>query len=196
MKSLFLLIVAIGTFSGAKSSELEVELPKLHQIKEITLSPSYSCRSQKEFANGYADTALFLSGFTKRYNAPDLLFNGACGSDDYFEAATAGDDMSLISDLGSNISLDELTASRAFNPQTISSFASYSRFVKAAKVEPNHAYAVVLNSRDRRGLFVFTVTEYVPNERVSLRYAVKSYQVVPSGQKISPGFQWNQKNSL
>ncbi len=49
MKSLFLSIVAIGTlslFSGVKSSELGADLPALHRIKEITLSPSYSCRSQ------------------------------------------------------------------------------------------------------------------------------------------------------
>lgn len=197
MKTLILSItlVALGLFHSGQSSDPKFELPTLHQIKEITLSPSYSCRSSEEFGRGYESTALFLSDFAKRWSGPDLLFNGACGATDYFEAATAGDDMSTIADLGAGIPLEELSASRAFNVQRQHTFAEYSKFARAVKVEPGHTYAVLLNGSNRRGLFVFTVTDYLPNKKVSLRYAVKSYQVMTRGWISSAaGFDWEKGN--
>jgi hypothetical protein len=198
MKRLLLAAIAVGVLgvlAGGQSSNPSFELPALHHIKEIVLSPSYSCRPSEEFGKGYEGTALFLSDFARRQGDPDLLFNGACGSEDYFEAATAGDDMSLIADLGAGVQLDELSASRAFNLRRVHSFPAYSKFARAVKVEAGHTYAVLLNARDKRGLFVFTVTEYVPNKKVGLRYAVESYQVTPGGQILSPGFQWEQSNT-
>ena len=198
MKSLTLSVIAVGVLSvlaGGQNSSPSLELPALHQIKEVVLSPSYSCRSPEESGKGYASTALFLSDFARHRTGPDLVFNGACGSEDYFEAATAGDDMSMVADLGAGVPLDELSASRAFNVQRVHSFPAYSKFARAVKVEAKHTYAVLLNARGKRGLFVFTVTEYVPNKQVSLRYAVESYQVTPGGQVSSPGFQWEQRNT-
>lgn len=199
MRKLFLSIVAVCglcLLAGGKSSDLNIELPPLHQIKEANLSPSYSCRSSEEFRKGYENTALYLAGFSMRRTGPDLLFNGACGSEDYFEAATAGDDMSLIADLGANSSLEDISASRSFNLQGLHSFPAYSKFARVVKVEANHTYAVLLNAKDKRGLFVFSVAEYVPNKKVRLRYAVKSYQVTTtSGQTSSMGFSWDQKNA-
>ena len=198
MRKLLLSIVAVwGLYllAGGKSSELNSELPQLHQIKEASLSPSYSCRSPEEFGKGYENTALYLADVPNR-RGPDLLFNGACGSEDYFEAATAGDDMSLIADLGANTPLEDISASRAFNVQRVHSFPAYSKFAKAVKVEANHTYAVLLNAMYKRGLFVFTVAEYVPNKKVRLRYAVKSYQLTTSsGQTVSVGFSWDQTNA-
>ena len=197
MKSLMLSVViagAVGFSAGGQSPESKFELPALHQIKTVTLSPSYSCRSKDEFAKGYGETALFLSDFARHRNGPDLLFNGACGAEDVFEAATAGDDMSLIADLGDGISLDELSASHAFNVRRVHSHPSYSKFARVAKIEQGHTYAVLLNARDKRGLFVLSVTEYVPGRKVTLRYAVKSYQVTPTGQISSPGFHWDRAN--
>jgi hypothetical protein len=63
-----------------------------------------------------------------------LLFNGARGSVDYFEASTAGDDMSLTANLG-NAPLKEVTAIKAFNFQRVHSFDLYSRFTENAKVK-------------------------------------------------------------
>lgn len=37
----------------------------------------------------------------------------------------------------------------------------------------SRASAVLLNNSDKCGLFIFIVDEYVPNEKVVLRYAVK-----------------------
>lgn len=198
MRKLLLSIVAVcGLYllAGGKSSELNIELPQLHQIKEASLSPSYSCRAPEEFGKGYENTALYLADVPNR-RGPDLLFNGACGSEDYFEAATGGDDMSLIADLGANTSLEDISASRAFNVQRVHSFPAYSKFGKTVKVEANHTYAVLLNAMYKRGLFVFTVAEYVPNKKVRLRYAVKSYQLTTSsGQTVSVGFSWEQTNA-
>jgi len=191
------LIIGIGTlvvlsvFATGQTSESNNKLPTLRQIKEVTLAPSYSCRSSEEFAKGYVNTALYLSDF----GGPDLLFNGACGSVDYFEAATAGDDMSLVADLGTGISLEELSAHRAFNVAEVFSFEKYSKFAKVVTVQPDHTYAVLMNAMNRRGLLVFTVTEYVPNKKVSLRYAVEAYQVNMSRPVVSPGFEWERKNS-
>ncbi|MDQ3816950.1 MAG: hypothetical protein M3362_04565 [Acidobacteriota bacterium] len=168
-------------------------LPKLHVINSITLSPSYSCRSKDDFRKGYEQTALFLSSYSKKRNSPDLLFNGACGSEDYFVAATAGDSMGLIADLGADVSVEQLSAHLAFNKQNVHSFPAYSKFAQAVKVEANHTYAVLLNSSDVRGLFIFTVTDYAPNKRVELRYAVKDYQILDLKAK-SPGFSWERKN--
>lgn len=198
MRKLLLSIGAVcGLYllAGGKSSELNIKLPQLHQIKEANLSPSYSCRSPEEIGKGYENTALHLSDVPNA-RGPDLLFNGACGSEDYFQAALGGDDMSLIADLGANTSLEDISASHAFNVQRVHSFPAYSKFTKAVKVEANHTYAVLLNAMYKRGLFVFTVAEYVPNKKVRLRYAVKSYQLTTSrGQTVSEGFSWDQTNA-
>ncbi len=47
---------------------------------------------------------------------------------------------------------------RAFSVKLITSYAEYSKFVKMAKVELNHTYAVLWNESDKRGLLVFKVT--------------------------------------
>jgi len=184
-------LVVLSVFAIGQTSQPNNKLPTLHQIKEVTLAPSYSCRSSEDFGKGYASTALFLSDF----GGPDLLFNGACGSVDYFEASTAGDEMSLVADLGTGISLEDLSAHRAFNVDGVHSLEKYSKFAKAVKVEADHTYAVLVNAMNRRGLLVLTVTEYVPNKKVSLRYAVEAYQVMLNRPVVSPGFEWERKNS-
>jgi hypothetical protein len=87
MKCFVFLLSIIGlltaTAFGQKASP-DFGLPQLHTIKTVTLAPSYSCRSTEEFQKGYANTALFLSAYGKQLNSPDLLFNGACKSEDFF----------------------------------------------------------------------------------------------------------------
>ena len=170
------------------------DLPELHTIKYVTLGPSYSCRPPDEFQRGYENTALFLSSTFKQRNSPDLLFNGGCRAEDYFDASTAGDDMSLIADLGPNVALQDVSASRAFNLKRVHSFAEYSNFVPVAKVKLNHTYAVLLNNHAKRGLFIFTVLDHVPNKKVELKYAVKSYQILLP-QAVASGFDWGRVNN-
>src|ERR1044072_2654982 len=115
MKRLLIVAVALlmSSAANAQTSQQGSTLPELHKIKTATLSPSYSCRSKEDFQKGYQSAALFLSDYSKKSNSPDLLFNGACGSGNYFQASTAGDDMALIADLGA-IALEDVTAHIAF----------------------------------------------------------------------------------
>jgi len=189
--ALFILCVATGAPSQQQKQE-DLGLPELHKIKTTTLSPSYSCRSKQEFRKGYDKTALFLSSYSDDRNSPDLLFNGACGSEDYFQGSTAGDDMSLIADLGT-LPLENVTTQLAFNTRNVHSFDLYSKFAREAKVEANHTYAVLINKSEVRGLFVFSVVDYVPNKSVNLRYAVKEYQLL-NVRAQSEGFDWASKN--
>src|ERR1043166_6894181 len=183
------LVAFMALSTAAQPSNDDYKLPELRTIKTVTLSPSYSCRSQADFSQGYAGAALFLSDHGKQ-RSPDLLFNGACKADDYFEAATRGDAFSLIADLGSEISLADVSASQAFNPRRVA--GADSKFAQTVKVVPGHTYAVLLSERTKRGLFVFTVDEYVPNKKVVLRYAVKSYELMAgAGDLRSPGFDWD-----
>jgi hypothetical protein len=198
MKNIILSLIitlAASVSLFAQNVTQKYELPELHKIKTVTLSPSYSCREKDQFRQGYGNTALFVSAYSKQRNSPDLLFNGACRSENYFEASTAGDDFSLIADLGAEVSLEEISASRAFNLKRIHSYAEYSKFVQATKVQLNHTYAVLLNESDKRGILLFKVTEYVPNEKVTLKYAVKSYQIMPNGRIRSEGFDWEKSNN-
>jgi hypothetical protein len=188
------LIATLLLITSINASAQDYGLPELHVIKTVTLSPAYSCRSQEDSQKGYQRTALFLSDYSRRRNSPDLLFNGACRGEDYFQSSTAGDDMALIADLGADAPVEEITAHLAFNKQSVHLFDAYSKFAQSVKVETNHTYVVLLNKREIRGLFIFTVTNHNPNHQVELKYAVKEYQIMDVKAQ-SPGFDWGQNNS-
>lgn len=194
MKSLLLLISIAGLYPALnpQSTKDELGLPELNIIKSATLSPNYGCRSEDDFRSGYANTALFLSQHS-HVNSPDLLFNGSCGGEDWFVGSTGGDEMSLIADLG-NVPLEETTASKAFNWRRIHVFDSYSKFAQAVRVETGHTYALLINKRDVRGLFVFSVVNYEPNKKVELRYAVKEYEIISVSNRAGE-FRWDAKNA-
>jgi hypothetical protein len=194
MKSLFLLasVLLIVALSSSQKSEQALGLPELHKIKNVTLSPNYGCRSKEDFQKGYGNTALFLSGFSYRFNAPDLLFNGACGPPDYLGVNMAGDALSVIADLG-KMRLEDLKAEQVFNVQRVHSPELFSRFTMEVQPEIGHCYAVLINRSDARGIFYFTVTGYIPNERLDLRYVVKDYQLVRMYAE-SPGFDWEKRS--
>jgi hypothetical protein len=120
-----------------------------------------------------------------------LLFNGACKSENYFQAGSGG--FSLIADLGPGVALEEVSASGAVNLKRVHASSENSKFVAPIKVEPNLTYAVLLHERDISGLFIFKVHEYLPDEKVVLRYAVKSYQIT-SGSVRAPGFDWEKRS--
>lgn len=187
-----LLISAKPTSASAQSKPRDFGLPELHKINSVTLRPSYSCRSSEDFQKGYEETALFLSKYSRDMNSPELLFNGACRAEDYLESSLAGDQMSLIADLG-EITLEDVAADMVFNLKRAHSFDLYSRFATVVRIRLNHTYAVVVNTRSVRGMFVFTVKDYVQNEMLNIRYAVKDYQIL-SPQAESPGFDWERRN--
>ena len=193
MRRTFLIAVVLVVAITASADE-SLNLPELHVIKTATLAPCYSCREAGEFMKGYQNTALFLSDYSRRRNSPDLLYNGAPGGvPDYFESSTAGDDMALIADLGTDVSLEKVSAHLAFNLRNVHSYPAYSKFAKVAVVEKGHTYAVLLNKREIRGLFIFRVISHVPNESVEIRYAVKEYQILDV-KASSSGFSWERAN--
>jgi hypothetical protein len=194
----YLLFVAFlcmtGTGFSQQKESMDYGLPVLHLIQEVSLSPSYSCRSSEDFRKGYAETSLFLSAYSKQRNSPDLVFDGACNSDDSFEASTAGNDMALIADLGENVSLESLTAQKTFNINNIARNDSYTKFTKRINVLKDHTYAVLLNKSEIRGLFVFSVVGYEKNKKVTLKYAVKMYEIFPNSIRAED-FNWQKENT-
>ena len=178
--------------ANSQKNEDDLGLPELHKIKRATLSPSYSCRSREESRNGYAGTALFLSAYSKNHNSPELLFNGACNSQDFFQTATVAGDLDVVADYG-DIPIESLTANHVFSPDR--TMRTDVRFTRTAKVEhPRHTYGVLINKREVRGFFYFRVTAYVPNQSVELEYAVMEYQVLRMEAR-SAGFSWDRKSS-
>lgn len=190
-----LLLLSCGAARAQQKTE-KVELPELNVIKTVTLAPCYSCRPADEFARGYEQTALFLTEHSRRRNSPALLFNGFLRGHDYFDVSTAGVQMSVIADLGEGVELEGVTAQdfhhgirppNAREPKPM-------QFQVRAPVKLGHTYAVVLNKGDYRGLLVFAVTGYAPNERVEVRYAVKHYEVQQMVGR-SPGFDWAKRST-
>jgi len=195
MKAVLLLAsLLVLSISASSQHKHDFGLPELNVIKTAELSPNYSCRSEAAFRQGYAGTALFLSEYSRERNSPDLLFNGACKSEDYFEGPRAGDGMSLVADLG-DVPLDEVSSSRAFNFKRVHSLDLYSRFSQVALVQSHHTYALLINTRDLRGLLVFRVNDYQPNTRVTLNYAVREYQMLNVAGE-SKGFDWAANNQM
>jgi hypothetical protein len=194
MKAIFA-VVALCLISAVPALQQPREdfgLPELHRIKTATLSPSYSCRSDEEFTKGYAETALFLSRYSRNRRSPELLFDGACKSEDHLEGALAGDQLDVIADLG-EVPLEELRADQVFNTRRVARLEYYSSFSEIARPLLHHTYAVLINKGDIRGFFYFTVTGYVPNQKLELKYVVKDYELL-NRRDSSAGFNWGATN--
>jgi len=180
-------VLSFSRLPASAQKPQDFGLPQLHKINSATLQPSYSCRPQEEFQRGYQRTALFLSKYSRDMNSPELLFDGACRGPDVFQSpGDGGDTMNLIEDMG-EIALESVTAQAVFQTRD-------AHFESHAKVHLNHTYAVLVNEFGMRGLFVFTVVEHTPNQRVDLKYAAKEYQIVSGHIESSPGFAWGKGN--
>ncbi|MGZ3768580.1 MAG: hypothetical protein ACXVCP_02450 [Bdellovibrio sp.] len=181
MKTYFFIgILALGLGSQTLASN---NMPTLHKIETYTFQASYSCNGS------YEKSALFMSDFSKQRNSPDLLFDGTCGSQLYIEATTAGDDYSVISDLG-NVPLESVSASKSFNyDRTV---GHDNTFKETMPVVAGHTYAVLISKSDIRALYVLKV-DTITNGQMKIRYAVKSYSIQASQVEV-PGFNWDQGN--
>lgn len=185
---MFAPIVIIGSMAvQAQVDPKEPEMPVLHKVQHVTLAPSYSCRSKEDFRKGYANTGLFLTQESRDRHRPELLFNGACKSPDYFHGQTAGDDFDLISDYG-DVPLENLTLSHAFSP--LRRTDSHATFVDKAKVEAGHTYGILINKSEVRGFVYLRVVSHVPDQKVDLEYVVMDYQLLRK-QAQSAGFTWD-----
>ena len=181
------LLAAFLTISSAVATPVSTVLPELHVIKEYAFRYPYSCQPSPI---GYKYSALFLTDYDMSRNDPALLYNGACGSQDYFEVMMAGDDFGLISDLG-DVPLENVTASRAFNYQRVSGMDNI--FSQTVPAIAGHTYAALLARQDLRALFVFRVDSFRQDGPAAIRYAVKQYGIVTVVQE-DPGFSWDEPN--
>jgi len=182
IKSLFLVSVMTLSFSALSSV---AKLPKLNVIKQTKLSNPYSCNGS------YKKSAVFLSSYSKDMGAPDLLYNGACNSDpNTIGASTAGDNFTLIADLG-EVELSNVTASRAFNLEN--TVGMDNTFKKHVEVKLGHTYAVLSSKSDIRSLVIYKVVGHTLDGELILDYAVKSYSIQESVQE-SEGFDWKAEN--
>jgi len=175
--SLFICVVAATS----------VVLPELHLIKRASFKYPYGCQPGPI---SYEGCALFLTDYGVSRNMPDLLYNGACGSDNYFDVMMAGSDFGMLSDLG-DVPLENLTASRAFNYENMASKPN--EFFNQIDVVQGHTYVALLAKAEIRALFVFRVEQYEKGGPATITYAVKQYGVIQSVQE-SPGFSWTETN--
>ena len=187
MKSLFLAasLLLMASPASVQNKPRDLGLPELHKIQKITLSPSYDCRTPEEFAQGYANTALFLSDFSRQHNSPELVFRGSCKDIDLF----LGHYLDVIADFGT-VSLSTLTASDVFGVgHRMDSPADFRFFVK---IQAGHTYSVLMNQGKICGFFFVQVVNYVPNQKLELEYVVMNYSIFREEQR-APGFDWDRK---
>eukprot|EP01096_Ripella_sp_DP13-Kostka_P005921 TRINITY_DN2068_c0_g1_i1.p1 TRINITY_DN2068_c0_g1~~TRINITY_DN2068_c0_g1_i1.p1 ORF type:complete len:196 (-),score=94.44 TRINITY_DN2068_c0_g1_i1:18-554(-) len=149
--------------------------PTLYVLEKYTFSAPYSCNGN------YSTSALFLSSYSIKQNNPDLLYNGACGSSPSVQAATAGNDLGFITDLGTGVVLSELSAYDIDSPKNF--FSSQPNIVEG------HTYGVVGSKAEYRYILAFTVESIVPNGALSIQYSVYLYEI-HSILDQSPGFNW------
>lgn len=171
-----------GPFVSATQRRQSYGLPVLRVIKPYTFSAPYGC------GGSYNKSALFVSQYSLQRNSPDLLYNGACGSDLYFESSTAGDDMAVIADLGT-FPLRNLSAHLAFN--TANTVGQDQSFFADVPAVVGHTYAVLVDKAEIRALIAFNVLAIDDSSKaLKLEYAALEYQIL-SVLGESPGFDWS-----
>ncbi len=190
MKTILLLLLVLALVGcdpegSDPNQDLEgMDLPELHQIMTHDFAFPYSCEDEDSDLEGYDGAALFLSGLSFDINSPELLYDGACGSTNYFLVA-AGGKFGFIADLGP-VELESLTA----NDWSYSN-EGLNDFQPSAEVVEGHTYAVVSATGESRALFYFHVDEFEQDGEASIRYAVKFYEVYDFRAQ-SEGFDWDQ----
>jgi hypothetical protein len=159
-------------------------LPTLRVVKSHSFSTSYSCKGN------YTTSALFVSEYARRRNGPDLLYNGACGSELSFSSSRAGDGMSLVADLGT-FPLLSLSAHLAFN--IANQVGKYESFKSSVIAVEGHTYAVLVDTTDIRALIAFNVVSLNSETlKAEIEYAALEYQIMSEIDE-SPGFSWEKK---
>jgi len=177
-KILGIIVLIVSSISA--SAQTNQTLPELNVIKEFNFATQYSC------GGGYEKSALFLSEYSKDMNSPELLYNGTCQDNAYIDVNTHGGNFSLVSDLG-DVPLEDVTASKTLNWSNI--VGGDNSFHETTTVKLNHTYAVFYTSGDIEALYNFKIVAYDSNGPMTIRYAVKKYQINPSLEE-SQGFAW------
>jgi len=174
MKLLAVLVLSI-ICASASAAQLPV-VPPLYQLTNYVFAAPYSCNGN------YSASALFLSQASSSLNTPDLLYNGACNSQPYFDVTTAGSDFGFIEIYGTDVTLSQLTASDLQNPKNL--------FSTTAKVSAGHTYGITGSKQGFRYILGVTVNSIQTNGALDITYAVYLYEV-DSIVDQSSGFNWD-----
>ena len=177
-----MMMLSLGAFASSSPNAL----PTLNQVGSGSLAIPYGCKG-----GSYNTSALFLSAYSKTSNDPDLLYNGACSEGAYFEAALAGDDFAVITDVGVHDILNA-TSHKAFNWVNVA--GSDNTFKQDVPVVAGHLYAVLITKSDVRALYWIKVKSVTPRGPIEFDYAVRQYELV-SVDQASPGFDWEKPNA-
>lgn len=160
--------------------------PPLNELLSFEMPKSYSC------GGNYTTSAVFLSRRNKVMNDPDGLFNGACGSTPYFEAATAGNDFALLADLTVDAQITDV------HTVTMTDIAQASKsWATEVDVVQGHVYGVWRFTERTRTFYTFGVTS-LDGDRLAIRLAVKDFverSEQPDCVAVADGFNWDQPNS-
>lgn len=172
---------------GENDVDLEaLGLPELHEIYTHDFAFPYSCPDEESDLEGYEGAALFLSAYSHGKNAPELLYNNACGDSPRFEINFAGDDMGMIADLGP-VELETLTS----REWTGSDDSGDYDFHVGAEVMEGHSYSVMIARDNLRAQYFFQVDEFEADGEMTIRYAVKLYEVFDRKAEAE-GFDWEE----
>mmetsp|Transcript_18551 Transcript_18551/g.47161 ORF Transcript_18551/g.47161 Transcript_18551/m.47161 type:complete len:199 (+) Transcript_18551:293-889(+) len=189
-----LLVAVLASAASSVHARGDATLPELNKIMKHTFSLAYSC------GGSYQASSLALDGDYSK-NAPDLLFNGACGSKTSFESNFSGDDMAVLSLIGNSkdVPLANVTAHLAFNwANTVGQDNIFKQAVYAA---PDTTYAALRSQgtgpSSTRTLFAFQTLSGCEDasEPCEILYAVLDYAKV-NYESVSPGFDWTKQNSF
>jgi hypothetical protein len=190
--SLLLVVALIAVSASASAFDAPSGLPKLNTIFTHVFDTAYSC------GGDYAKSGLALDGDVQ---SPDLLFNGACGSDPSFQASFAGEDFSLLSLIGDSQThpLHNVSAHAAFNYANM--VGQDNIFKQDIMSQSGNTYSVLRTQGGGGGLSTRTLFAFetvsgcdTANRPCKIAYAVLNYGKVKFEEE-SPGFDWTKLNS-
>eukprot|EP00040_Diaphanoeca_grandis_P011242 m.57580 g.57580 ORF g.57580 m.57580 type:complete len:183 (+) comp22409_c0_seq1:145-693(+) len=157
--------------------------PQLNTITTRTITSSYSCGTRT-----MADSCLtFDSSQAPGADNCDVLLNGGCGDDTYFQVNLAGAEMGFISNIG-DVALENITSYVAMTP-------GVTGFLQSQNVVVGEVYVMILARSDHRAMFIMKVTSSNSTTGgLTAQTAVRLYESLDVT-KQSPGFSWDANNT-
>ena len=157
------------------------QFPPLLQLTNYQFSNTYGCGS-------YESGALYLSQQSQSMNTPELLLDGYCGQTPYATAATSGNNLGFISDIGM-VMLQNVTCQDAVHMTQ-----SYIQTDGASVLlQEGHTYLVCNSFQSLRTYWGFTVNSMqstLTSNQVQITHTIYLYEVI-TAQQTSPGFEWD-----
>jgi len=168
--ALFLTFLASFSFVAAQGS-----LPVLHQMCTATLANTYN--------GNYANSALFLSGYSQSINSPEFLYYTSVD----IWLATSGTDWGFAVDLG-EANLADFSQQDLYSGAQNQSLSKF--FISISDFQVGHVYGVwnVFVGGEIDSCWAFKVTSVTNG--MTLEYTVYYYELF-NPEKSSPGSNWD-----